>query len=406
MGSKKCNKCKKTKNIKEFWSEANKKQCTTCLFCRSKHKCECGKKIPSFGFTTDKTARYCNECKKDDMVDIKNKKCECGKKRPCFGSTTDKTARYCNECKKDDMVNIKDKKCECGKKIPSFGSTTDKTARYCNECKKDDMVNIKHKKCECGKKRPCFGSTTDKTARYCNECKKDDMVNIKDKKCECGKKIPSFGSTTDKTARYCNECKKDDMVNIKDKKCESEHCDTQIKKKYKGYCFHCFQNIYPDEPLSRNYKTKENIVTRFVRDSFPKYKWSVDKIIAGGCSKRRPDMLVDFLTHSCIIEIDEDSHKGYSCENKRLMELFRDLGNRFLYVIRFNPDKYINSVGNVNKSCFVTRKTGRLEISNKKQLDIRLNVLKNTILEVSLNKEPEKGKDVTIIPLFFDDYKI
>lgn len=29
-------------------------------------------------------------------------------------------------------------------------------------------------------------------------------------------------------------------------------------------------------------------------------------------------------------------------ENKRFMEIFNDLGNRLMYLIRFNPDKYYN----------------------------------------------------------------
>ena len=37
------------------------------------------------------------------------------------------------------------------------------------------------------------------------------------------------------------------------------------------------------------------------------------------------------LTHSIIVEVDENQHKNnrYICDNKRMMELFVDLGNRY-----------------------------------------------------------------------------
>jgi hypothetical protein len=66
-----------------------------------------------------------------------------------------------------------------------------------------------------------------------------------------------------------------------------------------------------------------------------------DKAVDGGCSKKRPDVLIDVLLYSIIIECDENQHKNYECENKRTMQLFEDLGNRPLILIRFNPDSYI-----------------------------------------------------------------
>ena len=74
-----------------------------------------------------------------------------------------------------------------------------------------------------------------------------------------------------------------------------------------------------------------------------------------------------------IIECDEDQHKNYNCENKRVMELFQDLGNRPLVMIRFNPDKYKNNDNTVD-GCFKYTKTGSLSL-NKKQWKIRTNEL-------------------------------
>jgi hypothetical protein len=71
------------------------------------------------------------------------------------------------------------------------------------------------------------------------------------------------------------------------------------------------------------------------------------KQIDGGCSKRRPDLLYDMYTHVIIVENDENSHKTYDeiCENKRMMQLFEDLGNRPIVFIRFDCGNYIKNGG-------------------------------------------------------------
>ena len=49
------------------------------------------------------------------------------------------------------------------------------------------------------------------------------------------------------------------------------------------------------------------------------------------------------------------------CKNKRIMEIFQDLGSRPIVFIRFNQDKYDNVQG-----CFLlTPKTGQLKIEKK-----------------------------------------
>jgi len=50
------------------------------------------------------------------------------------------------------------------------------------------------------------------------------------------------------------------MINVIDKICLTPLCYTYIQDKYKGYCYFCFVHIFPNEPLSRNYKTKEKYV--------------------------------------------------------------------------------------------------------------------------------------------------
>jgi hypothetical protein len=96
---------------------------------------------------------------------------------------------------------------------------------------------------------------------------------------------------------------------------------------------------------------KEHYVRNYLKKEFPNIKIVFNKKIDNGCSKRRPDVRIECLTHTIIIEVDEKQHNAYTCESKRLCELFTDLGNRPLVMIRFNPDRY-----DKNKGCFIEQK--------------------------------------------------
>jgi hypothetical protein len=115
--------------------------------------------------------------------------------------------------------------------------------------------------------------------------------------------------------------------------------------------------LFPDEKTSRNYKTKEKEVTERVTEEFPDLSWITDKRVEDGCSRRRPDLLLDMGSHLLIIEIDEHKHEGYdcSCENKRLMEISLDLQHRPIVFVRFNPDSYVKYRRKKNKFVLETQ---------------------------------------------------
>jgi hypothetical protein len=160
--------------------------------------------------------------------------------------------------------------------------------------------------------------------------------------------------------------------------------------------------MFPDKPVSRNYKTKEYAVVEHVKTKFPEYNWIADKIINGGCSKRRPDLLLDMGVQVIIIEVDENQHMGYdcSCENKRLMELSQDLGHRPIVFIRFNPDEYDDSEKNIS-SCWGNDKKGICVVkkSKIKEWSERLNKLEEQIKYWLLNTT---NKTVEVIQMYYD----
>lgn len=163
--------------------------------------------------------------------------------------------------------------------------------------------------------------------------------------------------------------------------------------------------MFPDKPVSRNYKTKEFAVVEYITSTFPNLNWIADKIINGGCSKRRPDLLLDLLYQVIIIEVDENQHIDYdcSCENKRIMELSQDLGHRPIIFIRFNPDDYEQD-GMTVSSCWGIDKKGICVVkkSKKNEWIKRLHVLEEHI-QYWTNPNNITNKTIEIIQLFYDE---
>jgi len=196
------------------------------------------------------------------------------------------------------------------------------------------------------------------------------------------------------------------MIDITNKRCNSEFCDTVSNKKYKGYCAYCFFHLFPDEKCSKNYKTKELMVYNYIKENFSDIDMINDKKIMDGCSKRRPDIFIHLGYQVIIIEIDENQHIDYdnTCENKRIMELSKDVNHIPIVFIRFNPDQYIDINNNKIKSCFSISKTCLCSVNknNIKEWNNRLAILKKTI-EFNLKEENKSEKTITTISLFYDE---
>jgi hypothetical protein len=302
------------------------------------------------------------------------------------------------------MVDVISKTClECNV-IPSFNVEGYTKALYCFKHKKEGMVDIKNKTClEC-KKQPVFNIEGSTKGLYCFQHKKEEMVDVKNKHCIDCKKQPAFNVEGSTNALYCVKHKKEGMINVISKTCKSVWCSTRVKEKYDGYCLFCYINLFPDKPVSRNYKTKEYAVVEYIKTKFPNLKWIADKIISGGCSKRRPDLLLDLLYQIIIIEVDENQHTDYdsSCEGKRIMELSQDLGHRPIIFIRFNPDDYEKDGTNIT-SCWGQNKKGICVVkkSKKSEWTERLNALEEQI-NYWLNPENTINQTLKTIQLFYD----
>lgn len=408
-------------------------------------------KTPSYNFSDKKSPIYCAQHKLQEMVCVKQRsinKCqyELCSKSANFNYKDKKRGIYCSIHKEQDMINISSRVCieENCQTIPVFNIKDEKYPIYCSKHKKDDMIDVCHKLCEepnC-KKLPCYATIGEKYGRYCATHKKDGMINVVNTRCVydgCDKhaafNLPGLHSklycSTHKqqgmiivNGIYCKEAKcntianynyegkvrgmycvthkKEGMIDVKNKRCKTPLCDIVSSKHFEGYCFRCFIYTFPDAEISRNFKTKEQSVISYIKEKFPQYTFQTDKRIIDGCSKRRPDCLLDLGDQVIICEIDENQHIIYdcSCENKRVMELSQDVNHRPIIFIRFNPDSYTNLNGENIKSCWEITKRGICKIKKSKDQEwkSRLDALSEQLQYWIDNRTT---KTIEVVQLFY-----
>ncbi len=206
------------------------------------------------------------------------------------------------------------------------------------------------------------------------------------------------------------------MIDIRHKLCEQ--CgDVRANAKYRGHCVRCFIHKFPDEPVARNYKTKERAVQDYLQEQFGADRTLVfDQRVAPvvsatgvhdtPCSARRPDVFIDMGEYVVVVEIDEDQHESYdtTCESKRIMQIFADAGRRPLVVVRFNPDDYTDEHGRKVRTPWGIHKTTGVLIVRPSQREAwqkRLGALRDAV-EAALETPP--AKEVTLVHICYSQF--
>eukprot|EP00960_Hanusia_phi_P077559 768711-Hanusia_phi.AAC.4 len=306
------------------------------------------------------------------------------------------------------MVDVISISClECDKR-PCYNLPDQNKPLYCKAHKKDNMVDVINKKClECD--NVSVYNLPDQTIPiYCKAHKQPNMVDVISKKCistGCYK-FACYNYDGQTSPTHCNEHKLPNMFLTCSKKCKSEWCHTRVyKNKNQGFCIYCFIHLFPDKSVARNYKTKETTVVDFIKQQFQNIDIIADKSIAGGCSRRRPDIFIDLGYQIVIVEVDENQHITYdcSCENKRIMELSQDVAHRPIVFIRFNPDDYIKNDNKIT-SCWGMNKQGICVVkpSKKKEWNERLQALE-AALAYWIEPSNITNKCIETIQLFYDE---
>jgi hypothetical protein len=322
--------------------------------------------------------------RKDNCRECGNSYCKHGKKKSrckeCGGSALcehGREKRQCVKCGGDSICEHKIRKIFCVVCDGSAICEHNKRKWQCVKCGGSSYCKHGKRKSgcvECGGTEICIHNIN---KRYCKECD------------------GSIFCVHDKNKYRCKICDGRSL-------CKSEWCEVRGIPKYEGYCLSCCIQVCPDIKVCCNYKTKENAVIGLIKEHFPDFTWVHDKRVEGGCSKRRPDLLLDLGTHVIIVEVDENRHNDYdcSCEHKRLMEISRDLSHRNIVFIRFNPDEYTDSSGKTVKSCWRINKLGLMGIMKSKESEWqqRIHLLKE---KIQYFVENPSEKMVEIIELFY-----
>jgi len=342
----------------------------------------------------DKRKELCKDCKGSSICIHNNVKQRC---RDCSGSafcSHDKRRDQCRDCNGTAFCNHDKAKQRCRECNGSAFCNHDKRKELCRECGGSAFCSHDKRKNQC---RDCSGTVFcihDKRKELCKDCK-GSSICIHDKvKQRCRECNGSAFCSHDKRKELCKEHGGKYL-------CKEPLCETIRNKKYilyKGYCTYCFIHLFPNESIARNYKTKEKCVTDYISSLYTGDQWRFDKTIQDGCSKRRPDALLDMGSHLLIVEVDEHKHSSYdcSCENKRLMQLSIDVGHRPIVFIRFNPD-----ANDTSSSCFsIHKKTGLLYVSSMKK-DEWNKRLKSLCSQITYWKQNQPSKVIEIIELFY-----
>ena len=386
-----------------------------CEHGRRKYQCkECGGK----GICEhDKIKSHCKECGGASICEHDKIKSNC---KECCGTSICEHGRRksnCKECGGSQICEHGRRKSNCKECGGSQICEHNKIKSNCKECGGGSICEHGKKKSIC---KECYGGSIckhNKIKSSCKECGGSSICQHNKYKTTCKECGGSQICEHNRKKTCCKECGGSQICEHGRRKslckdcggsslCKSELCDTQVRSKYNGYCVRCFIHLFPDQPVTRNYKTKETSVAQFITTNFQNFTWNLDKKIEYGCSKRRPDLMCDLGYQVIIVEIDENQHTDYdcSCENKRMMQLSQDVEHRPIIFIRFNPDEYINATNEKITSCWgTTPKTGILKIKNNKinEWNERLDILKETI-EYWSNQENKTEKTVEVIQLFYN----
>ena len=296
-------------------------------------------------------------------------------KSPSYNIPTETKAIYCNEHKKENMIDVINKRCikEGCITRPSFNLPTETKAIYCNEHKKENMICTTNNKCQSAKckETPLFG-LLDKRVQFCLKHKKPNMINlVLENKCSILECNEEYNNIIDNT-KYCNKhIPENSLIDVK-RLCK--FCD--IKEESKHICKDC----------KKIQNKKEWAIVRYLRKAIDtKFEYNSSKMLQG-CSKKRPDIYFELDRHCLIIEVDEHQHNTYgeSCECARINEIVNGIGGKSVIIIRYNPD-------------VVKNKGKKIDI---KQCD-RIDLLVKTIKE-ELVKDYEIFI-VKIIQLFYND---
>ena len=276
----------------------------------------------------------CKDCDGKGICEHNRIKQQC---KECSGVSIcihDKRRSRCAECKGGSVCPHQKIKSRCAECSGSEMCPHRRRKEICVECIGSQICPHQLRKCrcsECGGSEICIHGNN---KHNCITCHGKNVCEHSKLRYQC---IDCHGNRTcmhDKRTSACITCTPSSAC---------QHCKaiSIIGSQWKPYCFRCYCVLHPDAIIPRKYKLKEHHVVDYLKKHFlDTFTMRFDKIVEGGCSRRRPDVFIDFGSHCLVIEIDENRHINYTCEEKRMIELYEDIGFRKIVFLRMNPDQY------------------------------------------------------------------
>jgi hypothetical protein len=302
-------------------------------------RCSCGTQSPKFNIPGENIGVCCKKCKTDEMIDVVNKKCPCGK-TPNFNAPGKKPI-CCVKCKTDEMVDVKHNRCSCGSLSPKFNIPGEKIGVFCVKCKTPEMVDVNTKKCSCGK-QPSFNIPGKTIGVCCKSCKTDKMINVVSKKCPCGFR-PHFNMSGETNGVCCARCKTPDMINVDSRICSGydRPCPvrTHLANGYE-YCMSCDPNV----ARRKRYKMFEEAFFAYIKDKVDVHKREFTVIFDPNETSNKFARLDGIVIGDGVIvciEVDENGHRDYECDEHRMHlvtgELLQKYPEHAVSWVRVNP---------------------------------------------------------------------
>ncbi len=381
----------------------------------------CGRKA-MYGYKNSGMIEYCQFHKKNLMVNKYHFIChfdDC-EKNAVYQKDEKSKPSYCSEHKPNEYIKIKKEKktypllslnCNvtgCLKKA-EYNFDSEKKPILCFDHKQENMRQFDLNICEQCDKRAKYNYNVFELfgGKRCYLHKNEKMKNMYKKMCsfqDCEKE-GLYGYENDNNM-YCTTHYITDMIIKKKDICKTIFCEKNIdSNKNEGYCSYCFINMFPEKSIDNKMKnTKELQTIMEIKNNFPNKNFVFNKSI----NNARPDIILKLDKHIIIIEIDENQHKNYNekCEQNRINDLYENLGYKNIVLIRFNPDKYINSLKMTRESCFIIDNHGKY-ILDKKQIK-EWNKRIKKLIEIIKNNIQFNFNDNEIfkqIFLFYDNYE-
>jgi hypothetical protein len=302
------------------------------------HKCPCGKQ-PIYNVPGKTGGLCCKKCKTDDMIDVVNKRCPCGS-QPKFNTPGEMFGMCCKKCRTGEMVDVVNKRCPCGKQ-PIYNVPGETVGLCCSNCMTDQMVDVVNKRCPCGN-RPSFNIPGESSGIRCSKCKTDKMVDVVNKRCPCGYR-PVFNVPGGSIGVCCTKCKTNEMVDVVNKICPGYNTECPIRARVSRrhmYCMSCD----PNEARRKRFKRYEEDFFGYVKGKLDVHKREFRVTFDQNETSKKCARIDGIIFRDGVvvcIEVDENGHQDYECDEHRMhlvtAELLQAYPDHVVSWIRVNP---------------------------------------------------------------------